>query len=532
MDRIPVLVVGAGPTGLTTACALLTGGVAVRVIDRATGPAATSRALGLQPRGAEVLDRLGALGDLPGRSLPIRQVAVSVEGRELGRLAVGRPTPLVRRPGLLVSQTEIEGELRDRLTALGGRVEWGREATDLQPGAGGVDVVLDGGDGMRAEWVIGCDGAHSRVRVAAGIEFPGVPLVERFLLADVRVDLGLPRDTVAVWLRRDDMVAAIPLPGPDRWRLMALAPAATELAPCATELAPGAVLDALTAALADHTGTVRAIRECEWTSTFRIHRRLASTYRRGRILLAGDAAHIHSPFGGQGMNTGIGDAENLGWKLAMVVRGRAGEALLDTYSAERRPVAQDVLASTSSLTALVLADTVRARLLRDRVVVPLMNVPLVQRLAWEQASQLKVSYRGGPLGGRWWGPRPRPGDRVPDLSAAREDGRPTRLHAELGATWVLLAPATPVGEACAAAARLAFGSGSVTRLVSPGRAGRVLLVRPDAHLAWSGSRPAALRRWVDAALRPAAAVRSDTTPRPAAAHPDTAPRGDAGIVRG
>jgi 4,5-epoxidase len=235
------------------------------------------------------------------------------------------------------------------------------------------------------------------------------------------------------------------------------------------------------------------------------------------VLLAGDAAHIHSPFGGQGMNTGIGDAENLAWKLAMVVGGRAGDALLDTYSAERRPIAEEVLASTSSLTGLVVGTSAPARLLRDHVFVPLLNAPLVQRLIWEQASQLKLSYRRGPLGHRSWGPRPRPGDRVPDTPGSHEDGRRTRLHAELGGRWVLLAPATAGGEACATAARRALGAEVVTRLVPAEPTDRVLLVRPDAHLAWSGGDPAALARWVTGALHRGPTARPARAPVPQAA---------------
>ena len=490
MDAPRVVIVGAGPTGLASACGLLAGGVSVRVLERAAVPARTSRALGLQPRGVEVLGRLGALGDLPRRSLRIHQIVVNVAGRELARLAVGRLTPLVQRPALIISQAEIEGALRDRLATLGGTVEWDRAATDLHLADQGVDVVLGDGETVHADWVIGCDGAHSRVRAAAGIAFPGVPLTEHFLLADVHVDLGLPRDTVAVWLRGDDLLAAFPLPGDDLWRLMAPPPDAGNVE-------PDGVLDALASALRRHTGSAPAFRGCDWTSTFGIHRRLASSYRRGRVLLAGDAAHIHSPFGGQGMNTGIGDAENLAWKLAMVVRGRAGQALLDSYTAERRPVAEEVLASTSSLTGLILGGSKPARLARDHLLVPLLNTPLVQRLIWEQASQLKVSYRhASPLDHRSWRVPPRPGDRVVDAAGSDEDGRPSRLHAELGARWVLLAPATATGDACAAAARRALGADGLTRLIPAQPTRRVLLVRPDAHLAWSGRTPAALARWL------------------------------------
>jgi 4,5-epoxidase len=501
LDSSPVVIVGAGPTGLATACGLLNGGVAVRVFERAAMPASTSRALGLQPRGVEVLERLGALGDLPQRSLRIRQVVVSVAGRELARLALGRATPLVHRPALLVGQTEIERALRDRLADLGGAVEWSRAVVELHAGVGGVELLLEGGQAVRADWVVGCDGAHSRVRAAAGIEFPGVPLAERFLLADMHADLGVARDTVLVWLRGDELLAAFPLPGVDLWRVMAPAPDAAE--PTADR-----ILDVLVGLVRQHTGTAPTFGQAEWTSTFAIHRRLAPTYRRGQVLLAGDAAHIHSPFGGQGMNTGIGDAENLAWKLAMVVHGQAGEGLLDSYTAERRPIAEEVLSSTSSLTGLVLGNSVPARLARDHVLVPLMNARAVQRLIWEQASQLKISYRKGPLGDRSLGPRPRPGDRVTDSAGSCEDGRPTRLHTELGARWVLLAPATSTGEACTAAARQALGEDRLTRLRPAQPTRRVMLVRPDAHLAWSGRDPAALARWLTDAL--------DRRPPPAA----------------
>ena len=494
MESPPVVVVGAGPTGLATACGLRLGGVAVRLLERACEPAVTSRALGLQPRGAEVLDRLGAVGELAERNRPIRQVVVSVGDRELARLAVGRPTRRVQRPGLIVSQVEVERALRDRLAALGATVEWGRTVTDLRGDVDGVDLGLADGQTVRTAWVIGCDGAHSQVRAAAGIEFPGVPMSELFLLADVHGELGLSRESVAVWLRGDELLAAFPLPGPDAWRLMATAPEAADIA-------PEAVLDALVSRFESHTGLLPAVQACDWTSTFQIHRRLASSYRRGRVLLAGDAAHIHSPFGGQGMNTGIGDAENLAWKLAMVVRGRAGDPLLDSYSAERRPVAEEVLASTSSLTGLVLGGSVAARLLRDHVLVPLLNAPIAQRLIWEQASQLKLSYSRGPLADPRWGSRPRPGDRVPDIAGSGEDGRPTRLHAELGARWVLVAPATRRGEACTATARRALGVDGVTRLLPAQPTRRVLAVRPDAHLAWSGTNPDALLRWLARALR-------------------------------
>ncbi len=476
-----VVVVGAGPTGLALACGLRAAGISARVLDGATGPAVTSRALGLQPRGVEVLDRLDALGDLPERALPINKVAISVGGRELAKLQVGTAMRrLGGRSGLIISQAEIEGALRERLGELAGTVEWARRVVGLLPAAEGVTVRVEGGDEIEAGWVVGADGAHSIVRKALGVRFPGVPLVERFLLADVHATLDRPRDAVATWIDGTSLLAAFPLPGEDLWRLMA--PAPPELG---DEPQREQIVEFLGGRLgADAGGTIRTV---EWTSSFRIQRLLADTYRRGRVLLAGDAAHIHSPLGGQGMNTGIGDAENLAWKLALVVSGRADDRLLDTYEAERRPIAKDVLESTSGLTQMVVGESAQARLVRDRIAVPLLNRGWMQRYIATKASQLQVSYRNGPLGaGRSRRlPGLRPGDRVAD-----RDG----LYDALGPAWALLGP-----ESLADIARERLGDVAALR----GK-GDALLVRPDGHLAWRGTDSAALRAWLDGALgRPA-----------------------------
>jgi 2-polyprenyl-6-methoxyphenol hydroxylase-like FAD-dependent oxidoreductase len=489
-----VVVVGAGPTGLALACGLRAAGIAVRVLDKAAGPALTSRALGLQPRGVEVLDRLGALGNLLDHGLAVRSVVITVNGRELARLRVGQAMQrLGGRTALLMSQADIEAALRDRLATLGGSVEWERPVTDFIAGADGVAVRLGDGDEVRAGWVVGADGAHSAVRKAMGVGFPGVPLGEHFLLADVHADIDRPRDNTYGFLRGTTMLVAFPLPGADLWRVMSPAPEGG-----ATDLRPEEMVAYLGERLAAEVrGTIRS---AEWTSTFHIHRRLADTYRRGRMLLAGDAAHIHSPLGGQGMNTGIGDAENLAWKLALVVSGRAEESLLDTYAAERRPIAKDVLKSTSGVTKFVLGENSATRLLRDRVAIPMLNRTLVQRLIAEKASQLRVSYRSGPLGGGWWRPLPglRPGDRVPDRDCTRVDGTTVRLHDALGPAWALLGP-----EPLAAIARDRLGD--VVTLRGDGKA---MLVRPDGHLAWRGTDAAALRAWLDGALGERAGVLS------------------------
>ncbi|TDD38636.1 FAD-dependent monooxygenase [Saccharopolyspora elongata] len=484
METTSVLVVGAGPAGLALACGLRQHGITVRVIDQAAGPASTSRANILHARGVEVLNRLGALGDLPDRALHAVRMTLHVGEKPLAEVSFGQIEGN-QLSALLVSQAEVEAVLRERLGELGGTVEWGRELTDLDQRPEGVTAKLRDG-GLSADYVVGCDGAHSTVRKLSGIGFPGVPLVDQWLLADVRADWVLDRTGSSGWFHRDGLFFAMPMRNgaDDAWRLMADVRPGTD---------SGDVLDQLQKLLPERTGRTDAkIGDVAWTSAFRIHRRLADRYRDGRVLLVGDAAHIHSPFGGQGMNTGIGDAENLAWKLALVAESRADSALLDTYQAERRPLAEDVLRSTTANTKLMLADGAVARFARDRLITPLANLAMVQRRATWLASQLWVDYRKGPLGSRR-GPRPRPGDRVPDL-ACRGDRGPTRLHSELGGKWALLAPPgtslevlAPLGE-------------HVVRL-APDRPQRdVWLIRPDAHLAWRGTELRSLARWLDNAL--------------------------------
>ena len=501
-----VLIAGAGPTGLTLACGLLANGIAVRVVDKAFRPAGTSRALGLQPRGIEVVDRLGALSGLPDRALEIEQIVVRINGKQAASVRVGQRTELVTRPGLVISQAEVEAELRRRVTELGGEIVWGREVAAAKQDSHSVRVNLADGGQCRVGWLVGCDGAHSRVRDLAGIGFPGVPLAERFLLVDVHADLPLSRHSIHAWLAGDSVFGAFPLPGENLWRLIAPAADPGSESDLVTD---EAVLAEVARQLEERTGFDPSLmRDPEWVTSFRIHRRLADRYRAGRILLAGDAAHVHSPFGGQGMNTGIGDAENLAWKLAMVVNATAAPELLDSYEAERRPIAAQVLKWTGSAGNLVLGNHVIARLLRDMVVIPLMNRPSAQRRVWEGLSQLKVTYRDGPLGRKtrpsFSRQGPLPGDRVPDLECARAgDGAHTTLHAEVGSKWALVIPGRTVSDEYATVAVKRLGGDRMTTLVADhDSGGDIMLVRPDAHLGWRGrAEPDALDRWLTAVTR-------------------------------
>ncbi|MFC7549003.1 FAD-dependent oxidoreductase [Plantactinospora sp. GCM10030261] len=501
-----VLVVGAGPTGLTLACALAAQGLAVRVVDRAAGPADTSRANILHARGVEVLDRLGALDNLAQQALAPMGMAMHVRSQ---RVALMRFAPVMGESvqALFVSQARIEQHLRQRLESLGVTVEWGTELTGLDATEDVVVARLGNSAPLRASWAVGCDGARSTVRGHAGIDYPGVPVVEQFLLADVRARWDRDRSTSAGWFHRDGILLAIPMRDtgggdPDRgnlWRFMADVP------PLGTDrrLGQNDIIQRFSRLIPERTGgTSVELSDPVWTSVFRIHRRLATDYRRGRILLAGDAAHTHSPIGGQGMNTGIGDAENLAWKLALVIEGRAGHTLLDTYTDERRPLAAEVLKNTTTNTKILVGEGALARLVRDRIFVPLLNLPAVHRTATRNASQLWVTYRKGPLGGRRKLAGLRPGDRVPDRTCLRTDGSPTRLHAELRGRWALLSPRDEdTGAALLTTARTYLGD-RVTLLHPDDDAHPVpMLIRPDGHLGWHGPADhSELRGWLTRAL--------------------------------
>lgn len=491
-----VVVVGAGPTGLTLACALRLHGLAVRVIDRAPGPAVTSRANFLHARGSEVLGRLGALGSLPQESLRAMRITNYLGDRPMMTLEFGDPGLGTAAPPMVVSQARVEATLRARLAELAVTPQWGCGLAGLSQDADAVVATLDDGHEVRSRWLVGCDGTSSTTRKAIGIAFPGVKLSERFLLADVHLDWDIDRAGTSGWVHPDGLVGVMPMPDTegrdDLWRVIAYDPGVDDEKPSQADL-----LERIAQILPARTGRKVGIGEPEWLSVFTVHRRLAETYRRGRVLIAGDAAHAHAPFGGQGMLTGIGDAENLAFKLALVVRGLASERLIDTYEAERRPLATEVLRGTSAITRVNVASSPIGRFLRDRVAPRIFNIAAVQRWTTYTASQLWVSYRKGPLGGG--GRKPRRGDRVADLACRRADGTPSRLHRELGGQWALLHPAGYVHHDANHTARH-----RLREYVAPlDYAGdQMMLIRPDGHLGWRG-RPGdadGLDHWLSAAL--------------------------------
>jgi 2-polyprenyl-6-methoxyphenol hydroxylase-like FAD-dependent oxidoreductase len=394
-----VLVVGAGSTGLAAALELARNGVRARIVDRAAAPTTESRGTGLQPRTLELLDLHGIGDELMARGQVNRALAFFRDGREVGAVDFSL-APSRYRGSPALPQSMTEEVLRRTLAGYGIEVEWDREVVALAVAPDGVTVQMRGGEHQTAEarcaWLVAADGAGSTVRRLLGVPFDGVSYPERWGLMDADLDWPLTPDRVRVFRSSGspEQFVTVPLGG-RRYRLQTDGlNAAGDVAPTVAEMQDR--LDA-------HSGQVGRVANPGWTSTFRVHRKLVQRYRSGRVLLAGDAAHVHTPAGAQGLNTGIQDAFNLAWKLAAVLDGLAPEQLIDSYESERRPVAAGVLGLTEGLA-------------RDRPELDAID-PEGRRRTAAIVSQCAISYRDGPLGEvPATAHKVAAGDRLPDVT--------------------------------------------------------------------------------------------------------------------
>ncbi|MET9264245.1 FAD-dependent oxidoreductase [Amycolatopsis sp. NPDC004079] len=462
--ELPVLIAGAGPTGLTLACELARRGVAFRLIEASPALRPGSRGKGLQPRSLEVFDDLGVID----RILANGQAAMPIRLTSPDGQTSGGPTyeerPDVPYPATVITpQWRVEETLGLRLAELGGTVEFGTALESFDQSADAVTAVLrtsDRTETVRAEWLIGCDGGRGVVRKQAGIAFEGETDERiRMIVADLAVD-GLDRDAWHMWRCEEGFVSLCPLPSTDLFQYQAPILGESDL-----DLATLQTIFDRRSGRADirlHTP--------EWTSVWRSNTRLADRYREGRVFLAGDAAHVHSPAGGQGMNTGIQDAHNLGWKLATGAPG-----LLDTYESERRPIAIGVLQlSTARLAEAAKQKSIPIRSDRD-------------------TTQLNVNYRGSVLArdDRAESAQLRAGDRAPDAPGLTTTTGKCRLFdLTRGGQFTLLnfgprfesaVRTFHVVPEAAAEDEVADSSGHLARAYSPTDRTLVLL-RPDGYV--------------------------------------------------
>ncbi|MFI8767010.1 FAD-dependent monooxygenase [Streptomyces sp. NPDC053792] len=429
-----VLIVGAGPVGLSAAAELRRQGVHCRLVDRLQTRLPYAKAVGIQPRTLELWDRMGLVRAVLEAAVPLRGQLAYVDGREQGRIELAMPSEVPYGFAAL-PQYETERLLEQYVARLGTVIERGTELVSFTQDRDGVTARLRTASGadeeLRVPYLIGCDGAHSVVRKGLGLSFEGGAFQEEYMLGDVVADWDLPHDYAirSTRLAADgstgDGLVCIPLPGAGRYRMSMKLPPGLAASLGAAPAAPDGVAHGLEGGRVPSLADLQAVVDrlaprparlsgLRWSSVFRISHRIVDRYGRGRVFVAGDAAHIHPPTGAQGMNTGVQDACNLAWKLALVVRGEAGPALLDTYDAERRPVGEEVVGRT-------VRHAVRG----------IEADPEDRRTLLLREAQLLVGYRGGPLSGASYGPEgaPQPGDRAPDCAGLRTPvaGYPLRL---------------------------------------------------------------------------------------------------------
>jgi 2-polyprenyl-6-methoxyphenol hydroxylase-like FAD-dependent oxidoreductase len=480
-----VLIAGAGPTGLMLAAWLVRQGVTVRVVDIKSAPSPETRAIAVQARTLEFFDQLGLGKRAHADGREVHALDLWVRARHAARIRLGdfgrglSPHPYA----FILTQDRTEAMLLDDLRAHGVEVEWSTQLTALSQDQTGVSVTLQRADGreesVRARYVGGCDGARSATRALIGARFPGGTYQHIFYVADVAATGGLVEGELNLCLDDDRLYAYFPMPDRDHYRIVGLVP--EELVDRADDLDFEHVRPDIEAHF-----PVR-VQSVSWFATYRIHHRVTHTWRNGRVFLAGDAAHVHSPVGGQGMNTGLGDAVNLGWKLAAVLRGEADPALLNTYQIERMPFARLLVQTTDRAFTQVVSPSRLARTVRTQLVPHLLphlvRLPALQRLAFRTVSQIRIRYPDSPLSAGRAG-RVRGGDRLPWVPLPRGGSNFEPLTRLDWQVHVYGAPRADLRDWCARH-QLPLEVFTFTR-EAMGRTGlardAVYLVRPDGHV--------------------------------------------------
>jgi 2-polyprenyl-6-methoxyphenol hydroxylase-like FAD-dependent oxidoreductase len=393
---LDVLVIGAGPVGLTLAAELARYGLSVRIIDQAAHPTTTSKALAIWSRSLELFDRMGCTEPFLAAGIHGHGASIRSGGRILGhaRLDV---IPSAYNFALMIPQRETERLMAAHLGLFGVSVEREVELTGFEDRGDRVRTELRHANGtaetVECLWLAGCDGAHSTVRHSLGLAFAGAPEPNDWVLADVMLTgaEAPPADEVSLYLHRDGLFVVFPMPGP-RFRVVATLGTAD-----LSRKRPEPTLAGVQTLIDQRTGGGFTAEDPQWLANFRVHERKVADYRQGRVFLAGDAAHIHSPAGGQGMNTGMQDGINLAWKLAMVRQGAADPDLLSSYSPERSAVGEMVLRNASRMTEMATLANPAAQGVRNLVLrFALGLAPIRERMAL-QMSEIEIAYGKSPL---------------------------------------------------------------------------------------------------------------------------------------
>ena len=495
MQQPQVLIAGAGPTGLVCALRLARRGVPFRIISKAAGPGTQSRAVGVHARTLELYDQLGLADRMVAAGVKVDRVTLREHGVDAAEFRLeSAGHQLSPHPYMLAyPQDEHERMLIEELGTLGVTVDWETELVALRQDDAGVAATLRQGGrehSARFDYAVGADGAHSVVRHQLGVGFEGGAYDQLFYVADVELEGGFQREMV-INLGAEGFVLLMPVRSRGAQRLIGVAPHGTPANASFEDVRP--LAESLSGV------TVRAV---NWFSTYHVSHRVADRFRVGRCFLAGDAGHIHSPAGGQGMNTGIGDAVNLAWKLADVLQGRAGSQLLDTYEPERIGFARSLVATTDRAFRSIVAENAAGRALRT-IIAPhamgfLTGFSAVRRGLFNLVSQVRIAYGDSPLSHGRAGDV-EGGDRLPWTGPGAADNfAPLRaldwqvhLHGTLDDAF---------GTACEALGLVVHAWPWSDAAQHAGYArDAATLVRPDGYVALALPRqdPAALRRYVE-----------------------------------
>ncbi|WP_428263272.1 FAD-dependent monooxygenase [Haliangium sp.] len=457
---VDVIIIGAGPTGLVAACELTRRGVGCRIVDANPGPSEHSKATGIHARTMELLEHMGLVEAFLERGTGCHGLSVYRRGTRVAQVAMdGIPS---KYPYFCVlSQRVTEAILLDRLSALGVSVEWGTKLDYFHREDYQVTAHLERQDSrteaVQCRYLLGCDGANSTVRKQLGLLFPGGSYTSDWLLIDGRLEWPYRHDEIAAFLHPEGGTAYFPL-GPRRGRLMFELRGRDDRGPASVDLARR---------LAEEREIrYRHLGEPSWLTYYKLHHRTAERYGRGRVFVAGDAAHVCSPIGSQGMNTGIQDAYNLSWKLALVLRRQAPVSLLDSYEAERLPIGEEVVHMSDRATRVLTSRGTFAGAIWSALLGAGVHLEPAQRRLLGALSQVTRDYRHSPIVAQDWRPLrsapepdPRPGVRLDDAVLRRVDGSTRRLYDLLNQTTghvlLLLTNAPATAPATAAMADLA-----------------------------------------------------------------------------
>ena len=467
-----VLISGAGPVGLTLANELVRHGISVRIVDKSAARTDKSKALVLWSRTLELFDDAGYAKDFMSSGMQGHGAQISTGKKVVAKVSFDLVDSRFAY-ALLIAQSETERVLEERLAASGVTVERSVELAGFTDKGSSVEATLARASGERetveADWLVGCDGAHSAVRHGLGFAFEGSTLQSHWALGDGPITGLEPADHLHIFWHRDGILAFFPIPG-NRWRVIAnLGPAKDG------ETHPDPTLEEINALMAHRGSPGIVMTDPVWLAAFRINERKVRDYARGRVFLAGDAAHIHSPAGGQGMNTGMQDAFNLAWKLALVIDGVAKPSLLDSYSQERTAVGDRVLKNAGLMTEAATLSNPLLQDVRNAIVRFAAGFPLIQHKIADQLAEMDIGYPDSPLTSKngHMADGPKSGERWPHRLP---DGAG-------GARFTALGPADLVASLAAKFPRLVVPAPAR----DPAHTTVLRLIRPDGYVGFAGT---------------------------------------------